>query len=261
MEEGLSIYPDVIDLRAFYGERLGQVARRLLSAKLRAHWPSVAGDRLVGIGFATPYLAPFAAEAERTLAFMPAPQGVVNWPGDARNRACLVVDDALPLPDASVDRIIAVHSIEMAENARFLLRELWRVLAPGGRLLAVVPNRRGIWARVERTPFGYGRPFSGSQMAALMRDTQFTIAASSQALFAPPFGRNWLYRSGTGWERVGSVLWPAFAGVVIVEAVKQLYQGLPARPRGRLSPSFRPVLVPPAAAGHAGRIARDRPPS
>lgn len=254
MEEGLSIYPDVVDLRAFYAERLGQVARRLIATKLRSHWPSVAGDRLVGIGYATPYLADFSAEAERTLAFMPAPQGVVNWPADQRNRACLVIDDALPLPDGSIDRIIAIHSIEMAENSRDLLRELWRVLVPGGRLLAVVPNRRGIWARVERTPFGYGRPFSRSQIAALMRETQFAMASSSQALAAPPFGRNWLYRSGTGWERVGSVLWPPFAGVIIVEAVKQLYQGLPARPRGRLSPAFRPVLVPPTAAGQVGRV-------
>ena len=47
-----------------------------------------------------------------------------------------------------------------------LLREVWRVLAAGGRLLAVVPNRRGVWARIDTTPFGHGRPYSRSQITA-----------------------------------------------------------------------------------------------
>src|SRR5947207_8712583 len=53
----------------------------------------------------------------------------------------------LPLGDAAVDRVLLVHALEMSRDAEALLREAWRVLAPGGRLLAVIPNRRGIWAR------------------------------------------------------------------------------------------------------------------
>src|SRR5689334_15885 len=135
------MYPDVVDLRAFYGERLGQIARRLIGERLRKCWPSVAGDRVVGLGFATPYLADFSEKAERVLAFMPAVQGVVNWPPDGANVAALIEDDALPLRDASVDRVLAIHSLEMASDASNHLREIWRVLSPGGRVLLVVPNR------------------------------------------------------------------------------------------------------------------------
>ena len=53
----------------------------------------------------------------------------------------------LPLPDLSVDRIVLVHALEMSDDAPSLVREIWRVLAPGGRLLLVIPNRRGLWAR------------------------------------------------------------------------------------------------------------------
>ena len=249
----VGMYLDVVDLRAFYAERLGAIARRLIAERLRRHWPSVSGERLVGVGYATPYLADFVEEAERTIAFMPAVQGVVNWPANGPNAAALVADDALPLPDASVDRVLAVHSLEMAENARDQLREIWRVLAPGGRMIIVVPNRRGIWARVETTPFGYGRPFGRGQLTALLRDCLFSPLGWSEALAVPPIAqRPWL-RTGAAWERFGTALWPGFAGVIIVEATKQLYQGIPARSRSRVKePVFRPALIPPPAS------ARDR---
>src|SRR6185503_10716894 len=127
----VGMYLDVVDLRAFYAERLGAIARRLIAERLKQHWPAVAGERLLGVGYATPYLGDFAEGAERVVAFMPAAQGVVNWPSNGPNAAALVADDALPLPDASVDRVLAVHSLEMAENARDQLREIWRVMAPG----------------------------------------------------------------------------------------------------------------------------------
>ncbi|MCR4282369.1 MAG: class I SAM-dependent methyltransferase, partial [Bauldia sp.] len=131
------MYLDVVDLRAFYGERLGLVARRLIGQRLKERWPSVAGESLVGIGYATPYLRHLGEGAERIMALMPATQGVVNWPREGPNAAALVADDALPLPDASVDRVVVVHSLEVAASARDQLREIWRILAPGGRVLIV----------------------------------------------------------------------------------------------------------------------------
>jgi SAM-dependent methyltransferase len=242
------MYLDVVDLRAFYAERLGIVARRLIAERLRRRWPNVAGQSLLGIGFATPYLADFTEEAERVLAFMPAAQGVVNWPPAGPNAAALVADDSLPLPDSSVDRVIAIHSLEMSASPADHLREIWRVLAPGGRMIVVVPNRRGIWARVETTPFGFGRPYGRGQLTALLREVLFSPLGWTEALAVPPIRRRPFLRSGTAWERVGSTLWPGFAGVIIVEATKQLYQGIPSRRQSRrLQPALRPALIPPGA--------------
>ena len=241
------MYLDVVDLRAFYGERLGYVARRLIGARLKAHWPSLTGERVLGIGYATPYLRELVRDAERVIAFMPAAQGVVNWPREGPNRVALVDDAALPLPDASIDRVLVVHALEVAANAPDQLREICRVLAPGGRVLLVVPNRAGMWARAETTPFGYGRPFGRGQLTMLLRNAQFAPAGWSVALAMPPLRRPWLGTSAA-WEGVGLTLWPAFAGVLIVEATKQIHQGIPVREgRERLKPALRPALIPPGA--------------
>src|SRR3546814_5372441 len=111
---------------------------------VRSVWPDVTGQRLVGLGFAAPYLRQFMGEAERVLAFMPASQGVMHWPPDGAGLVSLVEETDLPLPDYSVDRVLLAHGLENADSLRGLLREIWRVLTGDGRLLVVVPNRRGI---------------------------------------------------------------------------------------------------------------------
>ena len=236
---------DVVDLRDFYGQRLGTVARHFVGRSIRKRWTDLRGQRVLGVGYATPYLGLFREEAERCLAFMPAAQGVVKWPTTRPALAALVDEFELPLPDSAVDRVLLVHSLEMSHDPVALLREVWRVLASGGQLLAVVPNRRGIWARVDTTPFGHGRPYSRSQITALLRDAWFTPIAWDEALYVPPIPRGWFLRSARAWERTGATLSAPFAGVHIVEATKQIYRALPARREKRvLVPSLKPVLAP-----------------
>ncbi len=180
----------------------------------------------------------------------------MNWPSEGPNAAALVAPDALPLPDAAIDRVLVVHSLEVADNPREQLREIWRILAPGGRVILVVPNRRGIWAWAEKTPFGYGRPFTRGQLTSLLRESMFSPLDWSEALAAPPIARRPWLRSGANWERIGVSLWPAFAGVVIVEATKQLYRAIPAN-SGRLKPAFRPALVSPPTASATRDVAEN----
>jgi SAM-dependent methyltransferase len=186
---------------------------------------------------------------------MPAAQGVVKWPSERPALAALVDEDELPLADGAVDRVLLVHALEMSHDAGALLREVWRVLAAGGRLLAVVPNRRGVWARTDRTPFGHGRPYSREQITHLLRETWFTPTGWGEALYVPPIARNWFLRSAVAWERTGRTISAPFAGVHIVEATKQVYRAIPARrERQRLVPALEPVLAP--SPGGAARTFR-----
>jgi SAM-dependent methyltransferase len=220
-----AMWTDVVDLRDFYDTSLGQMARRIIRRQLRIMWPDVTGLRLLGLGFATPYLRPFLAEAERVVAVMPASQGVLPWPPEGPGLTTLADETDLPLPDRSMDRILLVHALESTEQVRAMMREAWRVLADGGRLMVVAPNRRGIWARLERTPFGNGRPYTSGQLNRLLRDNMFTPIAGTAALFLPPTSSRMILRSAPAMEKLGNRWFERFGGVLMVEAAKQIYAG------------------------------------
>jgi SAM-dependent methyltransferase len=231
---------DVVDLRDFYRSSLGQVARRMIRRAIRRIWPDLRGMRLVGIGYATPFLSALAADTERRIALMPASLGVLRWPPDGRNLVALADEGELPFADYSIDRVLLVHALETSEEVRAMLKEIWRVLAGGGRLLIVAPNRRGIWARLDRTPFGSGRPYTFSQLSQLLRDEQFTPVGTDTALFIPPVRGRMMLRSAPAWERIGKRWFPTFAGAVLVEATKQIY----AKPTAARAPRRRLVYTP-----------------
>ncbi len=217
------MWSDVVDLRDFYSSSLGYVARRAIGRRLRVMWPEVGGQSLLGLGYATPFLGSFLGKAERVLAMMPAAQGVLPWPPEGPNVTTLIDEADIPLPDLSVDRILLVHALEHAEALRPFLREIWRVMAGSGRLIVVVPNRRGIWARIDATPFGHGHPYTAGQLSRVLRDNLFTPIRTHSALFIPPVARRLWLSSAGAWEQVGERWFNRFSGVVMIEAGKQIY--------------------------------------
>ncbi len=214
--------PDILELRDFYDRPLGSLVRRVLSQRIRARWSRLPGATLIGVGYAVPYLGSFRSEAGRIGALMPATQGAIMWPSRGDVCTALYEDDMLPLPDASVDNLLVVHCLEGSGEVRKLLREFWRVLKPEGRLMIIVPNRRGVWARMDTTPFGHGLPYSSRQIGRALKEALFSPVDWSSALFMAPVDRAFVRRTGLAIERVGARIWPAFAGVIIVEARKEL---------------------------------------
>lgn len=246
------MHMDVADLRDFYARPLGRMTRRHLGRRIREIWPDLHGMDVAGFGYATPYLRLFLDEAERVLGLMPAQQGVIYWPKEGPSRTALVEETDWPLPDDSIDRLLLVHTVESSEPLGTMLRQAWRVLKPGGRLLIVVPNRRGIWARRETTPFGHGRPFTRGQLIRLLRDAMFSPTDWSTALFFLPFDWRPLLRWSSAFERGGRVFGQRLAGVMLVEAAKQFYAGTPVPVRRASAravlPGLRPVTVPRTSA-------------
>ncbi len=223
------MYNDVIDLRNFYDTPMGHAAQQITRRHIRNIWPNAKGLSLAGIGYTTPYLRPFLSEAKRVFALMPAQQGVIRWPPDthhqSQNVVSLVLEDSLPLPDLSIDRIMLVHSLECSEQSHKLLREIWRVMAEDGRLLIIVPNRRGIWARIDHTPFGHGRPYTVGQVSRLLRDTMFQPGEPLAGLFVPPTRSRVVLASARAIEKIGGQWFKTVGGLLFVEAQKKIYAG------------------------------------
>ena len=235
---------DVIDLARFYGGPLGRTAQAMIARRLSALWPDARGLDLLGLGYAAPYLDAYRESARRVVAAMPAAQGVERWPADARPAAALTEESRLAFRDAVFDRVLAVHLVEEAEALRPVMREIWRVMAPNGRVVVVAANRRGLWARAEASPFGHGRSFSARQLRALMDDCMFEPVHWSRALYAPPIGWGPLTGAAETFEVIGERVFRGFGGVVLVEAVKRV--GADARGAKRFV--FAPARAAPAPA-------------
>ncbi len=222
------MYRSVYDLKAFYNGRVGRVVRRVLQERIRDFWPDLHGLRLMGCGYAVPYMRVFREETERCFAVMPAGQGAHFWPqngGGSDEHNCVVLSEEaeLPVETNSVDRVLMVHDIEFSEFLKPSLQEIWRVLKSSGRLLVVVPNRAGFWARADWSPFGQGTPYSASQIEFYLRDNLFVHERTEGALFMPPLKYSLFLKSAGLLEKFGKSYAPFLAGAYIVEASKQLY--------------------------------------
>jgi SAM-dependent methyltransferase len=231
----------VEDLRSFYGEPAGALARRLLARRLEEAWGEANDCDVLGLGYATPWLDAFVG-ARRTVAAMPGGQGVELWPSVGRNRTLLVEDRRLPFAAGAFDRVLLVHALEEADDALALMLEAVRALAPAGRIIIVAAARGGLWARSESTPFGHGRPFTRRQLERLVREAGLEPTAWAQTLYAPPWGP--LLPMAEGFEQVGRRIAPGAAGVILLEAARQAYAR--ARPLGAAQavPALTPALQP-----------------
>lgn len=211
----------------FYATRRGALAAMLVRERLSLLWPCLPNQAVLGLGYTAPYLRLWREEAARCIALTPAQIGAARWPVGSANLSCTAEEDALPFPDLCFDRVLLVHGLESAENARRLLREVWRVLKDDGRLLVVTPNRSGMWAHLESTPFGHGTPYSPGQVGRLMAASLFRVERRDTALFLPPSNIRLLQRGARLWERTGRRYLPRFAGVTITEAAKDMFAAIP----------------------------------
>jgi hypothetical protein len=122
-----------------------------------------------------------------------------------------------------------------------VLREMWRVLAPEGRVILIVPNRTGVWSRIDTTPFGQGLPFSRSQLAQQLSDALLTPLDWGGALFFPPVSNRFALRMAPALERTGTKLSRGLGGVMIVEARKDLMAPISGGLRAQTVPVFKPA--------------------
>jgi SAM-dependent methyltransferase len=211
--------PTLEQLLAYYRSPPGAKAAARLRTLVRPLLARRPTDRVLGLGYCSPLLDGLTG-VERVVQAMPALMGVTPWPARGANLACLSDEKALPFPDALFDQIIVMHALEFADPVRKLLREIWRVLAPAGELIVLVPNRSSLMTLVDSTPFGNGRPFSRGQLETLLEDAMFSPSDWTTALAMPHM------LGGPGWDRWLLRWWPDVGGVHILRASKSDGAGL-----------------------------------
>jgi SAM-dependent methyltransferase len=238
------MYRSIYDLAEFYKHPMGKITQRVVRSVMARWWKDCHALRVVGIGYAQPYLDLFLPTAERCLAIIPARLGGQAWPSSDKNLICLAEESELPLETNSVDRVILIHSVEHAELLSSNLQEVWRILKGNGRLLVVTPNRMGFWARAVWSPFGQGSPSTLDQLRWQLREHKFVYERHTGALYTPPLRFRWIEASSKTFEICGPFLCPALAGLHIVEASKQVYAGIESGGGSKVAIRGRASLTP-----------------
>lgn len=246
---GFTVRPDVLAMHKFYETPLGRAVCQLIHRCINPLW-STLDTSLYGLGYALPYLEKARSETEAgcsQFALMPAAQGVFHWPSIEESATALVDEYHLPVADSSVERLLVVHAIEHSDRPAHLLREIWRVLAPGGQVIVVAPNRRRTWSALDTTPFGYGQPYSRKQLSKLMSDQMLPPEKWDTALMVPP-----LFGPGTaklmrGVERGMHSLGKNMGGALVLSARKQVYGTLlEAKVKAKVKPALTGLPRDPA---------------
>ncbi|ENN90370.1 class I SAM-dependent methyltransferase [Bartonella bovis] len=236
---------DIVTLKDFYASALGLRVQTAICDQLNFYWPNLADKRVMGFGYAVPYLSALCTRTQHCFAFMPASQGALPWPCADRVATALVFEEDLPLPDASIDCILLVHALEYTENSCETLKEIWRVLAPNGHLIVIVPNRSGFWARNDRTPFGYGEPYSRRQIVRLFEETNFISGPVQEIVYYTPSLNYTAQLFSFFYRPFVRHLFPYFGGLLMCQAYKRIYQGISIQ-RRQSRRVFIPALSPQA---------------
>ena len=214
---------DVVFLRNFYASSLGQIAKKDIKNSIQKIWPSCKNQVILGAGYTLPFLSHFDFTNNTIYSFMPSQQGVSGWPSCHPTMSALISEESLPLPDQSIDRILCIHMLENCHDPHAFLKEAWRILKPEGRMLFVVPNRRGLWAHVNNNPFGQGKPYTMTQLTTLLQAHLFTPLFQHRGLYAPPTSFKSFSQMTPLLEKIGPKCLQKFSGVIHVESIKKIY--------------------------------------
>lgn len=205
---------------AFYAAPLGALAADIIARRLVRLWPDLTGMSVLGLGYPAPFLPAWRGQAyaclNATTSHHAPPAG-----------SCAIDAFRLPFADLVFDRVLVIHGVEPVGQDARLLREIWRVLKDDGRVLVVAPNRTGLWAHADSTPFGQGRPYSRGQLNRLLAAAMFRAERQDTTLFTPPGWARLLRPVASACEVLGHALLPELAGVMITEAVKDAYAAVP----------------------------------
>jgi SAM-dependent methyltransferase len=217
-----------LEYQSFYCSYLGQKVRHTLLTHILEILPVVDKQNILGLGHAFPYVDMFLGKASRVIMAPSFAQGLIHaWPQESYSLTTRVDYKDLPFEDLFFDILIGVHFLENSQSITDHLREAWRVLKANGRFILIIPNRSGLWSRIDTTPFGHGQPYSQNQIINLLKLACFTPLSIRYALYTLPFPKSMLMKGWPLYEKIGNLVFKKYAGVMIIEVQKQVYGAIP----------------------------------
>jgi SAM-dependent methyltransferase len=145
-------------------------------------------------------------------------------------------NEELPLANDSIDVILIHHALDFTENSHRLLREVTRVLRPGGQLIIVGFNPWSYWGlwkffkRKINIPW-CGRFISKRRLSDWLQLLDLQIESTSHGLHFLPLKFSKLLKSSDKVEKFGNRIKSPLGGAYFISCVKQVLPLTPIIPR------------------------------
>ena len=161
----------------------------------------------------------------------PIVERAIGESGGAALHAAVADTRALPFADGSFDAVYSMGTVEHFAETDAAVREIFRVLRPGGRAIVGVPNRHDPFLRpllvaalrsVGLYAYGYEKSYSRRDLRRLLEQAGFRVVAESGVLFMPGGLRMLDLACHTWWPRL------AWAPAVAVHAFAAVTSAMPA---------------------------------
>ena len=217
---------DITDIDGYYRTPEGVLVADILAAELSHQHTS---GRMSALADSTDRLAigyPFPLYSSAQFlppVFMLSETGVLAWKKSGSVITTCIDSGSFPCATEFVGQVFVSHALEYVADKAGFLSEIWRCLKGEGELVMVVPHRRSLWARADKTPFGQGTPFSRRQLRLILEQAGFHQIQIKHSLYMPPFGTGLPLTLRRRFHAIGQIGWAMFGGVLIAIARKRLY--------------------------------------
>ncbi|MFK7862905.1 MAG: class I SAM-dependent methyltransferase [Pseudohongiellaceae bacterium] len=155
-----------------------------------------------------------------------------------RGRNPVADNEELPLPNDSIDAVVVHHGLDFTRDSHALLRELTRVLRPGGQMLVIGFNPLSQWGMIRLLRRRFTVPWQGRFIARhrlldWFKLLDLRVEQSLTGLHYPPFNVSKLLEKSQVFESFGNRVKSPFGGAYLLSCVKQHAPITPILPKWR----------------------------
>lgn len=223
------MYLDFLNYQKFYDSAIGKLLAGHIQIQLKKYCYLYDNQNIGCFGYAHPYLN-FLKEFNLSISYCYSKKMGISDEKIIKGNKILIDEEKIPFQDSFFDHVFLIHYLENNHNTKVSLREIWRSLAPEGKLYIIIPNKKSSWYLSEKSPFSSGSGFSKKQINYLLEDSFFDVQTIERLVYFPNSNIKFINNNNTLIEKLGSILFKYFNGVYFCVVKKRIYANISNQP-------------------------------
>ena len=219
------MYLDFLNYQKFYNSSIGKLLANHIERRLKKYCYLYDNQNIGCFGYSLPYLN-FLKNYNLSLSFCYSKRMGISSEDISKANKILIDEDRVPIQDSFFDHVFLIHYLENTYNTQLSLREIWRTLAPEGKLYIITPNKKSSWYLSSKSPFSTGNGFSKKQISKILNDSFFEIQSIERLVYFPNKDFHFVNKYKDLIDRLGSIFFKYFNGVYFCVVKKKIYANL-----------------------------------